>query len=206
MMHRHSRTATARRGNAMVEVALAWVILTPLLIGSVSLGLNIGRAIQTTQVCRDACHMYVRGVDFSLTGNQDIVVRLAQGLGMTRTGGAGVVTFTKVLFVGQAECTAAGLTTAQCVNLNKAVILQRIRMGDTTLRASSFGAPPSQYLDSQGYTASSDYLTQPSLVVPAFSNLLALNQGEIAYITEAYFSSRGQSLGMSDGTYARSIF
>jgi hypothetical protein len=150
--------------------------------------------------------MYARGVDFSLTGNQNILVRIGRGLGLQLGTGSGVVTLTKVMFVGLAQCTDGGLTQAQCVNYHQTVILQRLRIGNDSLRASSYGTPPSAYLDSAGVAAAADYLTKPSLVVTNFASVLALGDGEVAYITEAYFNTQGQSFGMSDGTYARSFF
>ena len=107
-----------QKGNSVIEFALVTVFLVPLLLGTVNVGMNLGRSIQVTQVSRDAGHMYVRWVDFSLAGNQEIIVRLAQGLGMSRTDGNGRVTLTKIMFVGQTECEGAGLDVGQCPNYN----------------------------------------------------------------------------------------
>lgn len=181
------------------------VFLVPLLFGTVNVGMNITRSIQVMQVSRDAGHMFARYVDFSLAGNQDIIVRLAAGLGMTRTGGYGRVTLSKVMFVGAAECTAASLTDAQCKNKNYPVIMQQLVIGNSTLKSSSFGTPGNK--DGQGFVPS--YLTDTSARATNFTTLLALQSGEFAYVSEAYFKDPSYDfLGKQKGTsiYARTLF
>jgi hypothetical protein len=201
------RRRTKKAGNTVVEFALVVGLLVPLLLGTVNVGMNLSRSIQVTQVSRDAGHMFARYVDFSLPGNQDMIVRLATGLGMTRTGGNGKVILTKVMFVGEVECAAGGLTLAQCTNYNQPVILQRLVIGNASLRASAFGEPNPALIDSQGNVA--NYLTDASARALGFQGLLALQPGEFAYVSEAFFQSpdydfpgffRGSSL------YARTIF
>lgn len=89
-----------QRGNQVIEFALCSVLLVPLFLGTVVLGMRLGRSIQVTQVARDTAHMYARFVDFSKAGNQDLVVRIASGLKMTRTGGNGVVILSQVMRIG----------------------------------------------------------------------------------------------------------
>ncbi len=190
----------------MVETALCFVFLVPLMIGSVGVGLSLTRAEQTRQISRDAGHMFARGVDFSLSGNQQMVVQMAYGLGMTTTGGNGVVILTRLLQVGANECTAGGLTTAQCTNLNQTVITQRLLIGNSSLKTSTAGTPPSQYLDSQGVVSAANYLKQTSLRVSNFSTTLALQTGETCYMSEAYFMTDSGAFGMAPGVFARSIF
>ncbi len=204
-----TRAGNRRKGNALVEFALVSIFLVPLLLGTVNVGMNLSRSIQTTQVSRDAGHMYVRNVDFSIPANQDIVVRLAQGLNMTRTAGNGVVTLSRVLFVGPNECAGAGLTLAQCVNVNQPVFTQRIVIGNATLRPSDFGTPPSNLIGSNGNIAALDYLTNPAARTNGFSNLLALQPMENAFVSEAYFISPEWDFPgayTNTSTYARTIF
>lgn len=197
----------ARQGNTLVEFALVIGVYLTLLLGAVSLGMGLSRSIQVTQITRDAGHMYARFVDFSLPGNQDVIVRLADGLGMTRTGGNGKVILTKVMFVGEAECAAGGLSLAHCTNYNQPVILQRLVIGNSSLRPSEFGEPNPALLDSQGNVA--NYLTDLSARAVNFQSLLALQPGEFAYVAEAFFRFPETDFpGFFDGTnvYARSIF
>jgi hypothetical protein len=196
-----------RAGNTLLEFALVVGFLVPLLLGTVNVGMNLSRSIQVTQVSRDAGHMFARYVDFSLPGNQDLIVRLAAGLGMTRTGGNGKVILSKIMFVGETECAAGGLTLAQCTNYNQPVILQRIVIGNASLRASAFGEPNPALLDSQGNVA--NYLTDVSARAVGFQGLLALQPGEFAYVSEAFFQSPDYDFpgfSRNSSIYARTIF
>ena len=164
---------------------------------------------------RDAAHMYARGVDFSQVANQNILVNLATGTGMTVSGGNGVIVMSQIVKVYQADCTAAGLTSGQCANLNQLVFINRMVTGNSGLRPSNYGTPPSAYIDSLGNIAASDYLTRSNLVVTGglttelTNSGLTLNDGDIAYLTEFYESMPDLSfLGASGsgGVYAKAIF
>jgi hypothetical protein len=195
-----------RRGSELIEFALVASFLLPLLFGTVVIGLNLGRSIQVVQVSRDTCHMYARSIDFSDPANQNIVLRLAQGLGITATGGRGVVILSTVTFIGQAQCTAGGLTVGQCANINQPVITHRIVIGNAGARASSFGTPSPSLIDSHGNV--SNYLTNTTARATGFSTVLALQPGDVAYVTEAYVVSSDYGLPgfSSTGVYARAIF
>ncbi len=196
-----------QKGNTIVEFALVSMFLIPLMLGTVNVGMNLSRSIQVTQVSRDAGHMYVRFVDFSLDGNKDIIVRLAHGLGMTRNGGNGKVTLSKVLFIGELECAAGGLTIGQCPNYNLPVITQRQVVGNPSLHSSALGEPNSGLLDAEGNVA--DYLTESSARAINFNNILALQAGEFAYVSEAFFASPEYDFpGFFEDSksYARTIF
>ncbi len=186
----------------MIEFALvSWVLLI-LLIGSAALGLSLARSITCNQVCRAAGSMYVRGVDFSTNGAKDELVRLAGPLGMTRTGGNGVVILSKVTWISAAACTAAGLTPC---NANKHVIMERLTIGNTSLRASAIGTPNAALIQSNG--AVSNYMQDASAV--ANFPFLQLNTNEFAYVAESYFPSPGFDFAgwyTGTGTYSRYIF
>lgn len=197
----------AQGGNAMIEFALVSVFLTPLLLGTVSLGLNLSRTIQVTQVVRDAGHMYARWVDFSLSGNKQMLVRLAQGLGMTEAGGTGVVILSKVTYIADADCTGAGLTTAQCTNRNQYVIMNRIVIGNPAFHSSSLGTPASGGMDASGNIT--DYLRDTSARATNFGNILVLQSGQFAFVAEGFFNgiSWGVPLyNVGNQMNARSIF
>ena len=100
--------AKRQRGNAIIELALLGLPMVGMLMGTVVVGLNIGRSIQTAQVNRDAGSMYVRGVDFSATFNRNILIRLGQGLGLANTGGRGVVYLSKITWIPASKCVALG--------------------------------------------------------------------------------------------------
>jgi Flp pilus assembly protein TadG len=190
----------AERGTSVLEFAFVAPVLAIILMGVVVIGLNLGRATQVAQIGRDAGSMYVRGVDFAQTGNQQILVRLSQGLGMTTTGGNGVVILSKVTFIAANGCTLP-------CNAGQYVVTQRVVVGNSTLRTSSFGPAGSVTLDSEGDVA--NYTTDPNAIATGFGNILVLNVGEFAYVSEAYFPSPDYDLAGFDtgtGVYARTLF
>ncbi len=195
-----------RRGNELIEFALVTVAVLPMLFGTVVVGLNIARGIQVTQLSRDAGHMFARNVDFSDTNNKNLIVRLADGLGIATTGGNGVVILSIVTFIDQGDCDAAGLSGSACTNLNEYVFTNRITIGDATARASNFGTPDPALIDAKGDV--SDYLRQPSARANGFGAVLTLQSGEVAYVSEAYVKSSDYGLPgyTSTGVYARTVF
>lgn len=202
-----SNNRRGQRGNAIIEFAFCAAFLTPLLLGTFTVGMNLGRNIQATQVARDAGHMYVRWVKFNLPENQDLVVRLAGGLGMTRNGGNGNVILSQVRVPQASEC-AAPLTLAQCVNVGLPTISHRIVIGNAALRPSVFGTPPN-IANSEGYFALNDVLTNPALQANGFGTVMTLATAETAFVSEAYFSSPDFDTPGSwtnTGVYARVVF
>jgi hypothetical protein len=195
-----------QRGNELIEFALVAAFLLPLLFGTVVVGLNLSRSIQVTQVSRDAGHMYSRGVDFSDTAHQAVIERLAQGLNIHPTGGAGVVILSTIEYIGTSQCAAAGLSAGQCANLNYPVFINRIVMGNAGARASSFGTPSSELIGSKGNI--SNYLTNTSTRANGFNSVLALQAGEQAYVSEVYVPSSDFRLPgyQTTGVYCRTVF
>ncbi len=204
-----ARNRRKQRGNTILEFTLVFVFLLPLLLGTVNVGMNLSRSIQVTQLSRDAGHMYARFVDFSQAGNQNIIVRLAEGLGMSRTGGNGRVTLTRITKVGERECNVGGLETWQCPNYQHTVITQQIIVGNHELRDSNFGDAPGDLMNSEGEIEPDDYLTDMRVRADSFDSVLVLQGGEIAYLSEAYVISPDLDFpGFYDDTqtYARTIF
>jgi Flp pilus assembly protein TadG len=203
------------RGNALLEFAAVSIIVIPLFFGMVGAGIQLGRMNEAVQICRDAGHMYGRGVDFSQTANKNILVSLATGSGMTLNGGSGVIVMSQFIKVYLADCTAAGLTSGTCTNLNQLVFINRQVTGNSGLRASNYGTPASGIVNSQGNIAAADYLTKPSAVLTGGMDTeltasgLTMNDGDVAYLTEFYQSMPDLSfLGTSGsgGVYTKAIF
>lgn len=189
------------KGSEILEFSLVVAfILIPILLGVVIIGINLGRAVQVAQAARDAGSMYVRGIDFTQSGNQAILVRLGQGLGLATTGGTGVVILSKVTFIAPGGCTMP-------CNQNQYVMVQRVVVGNSSLVAEhglvqSAGAVT---LDIQGNVV--NYFTNTNAVVSGFSSILALNGSEFAYIAEAYFPTPDLDIfRIGNGVYSRSIF
>ena len=215
MRDKNAKLKRSEQGNALLEFAAVSIVVIPLFFGMVGAGIQLGRMNEAVQICRDAAHMYARGVDFSQVANQNILVSLATGSGMTVNGGTGVMIMSQIVQVYLADCTAAGLTAGQCTNLNQLVFVNRMVTGNTSLRSSNYGTPPSNLVNAQGNIAANDYLTNGSLVVTGgmttelTNSGLILNDGDIAYMTEFYESTPDLSfLGVSgsNGVYAKAIF
>lgn len=195
------------RGNTIMEFAVVALFLMPLLLGTFTLGMNLNQSVRVTQVVRDAGHMYARWVDFTLPSNQDILVRLAIGLRMTRTGGDGVIILSKITYVDDYDCTASGVPLGECVNRGNYVITNRVVVGNSSLRASEFGTPSSSSLDARGEVY--DIYRDASARADGFGNLLTLTSGQFAFVAEGHFRGAGISLTspqMGNDVYARAIY
>ena len=190
------------KGSQVLEFALVCLVIVPFLLGVVVIGLNLGRSVQVAQIGRDAGSMFVRGIDFSQTSNQDILVRLSQGLGMTRTAGTGVVILSKVTFISAAACGAL----SPC-NSNQYVVAERLVIGNSALRSSNFGPAGAVTVDSYGSVA--NYMTDANAVATGFSSVMTLSSNEFAYVSETYFPSPSFDMPgfeTGSGVYARAIF
>jgi len=196
-------------GNAIVEFALVATFLVSLLMGTFSVGMTLTRSVQAGIVSRDAGAMFMRYVDFTQTQNKNILVRLANGMGMTTTGGSGVVIMTQITKIGDAQCTAGGLTAGNCPNNGQNVVVKRMVVGNPAVYTTTFGNPTSAIIGSQGMISSANYLTDASVRAPAFSAVMTLTAGEYAYVAEAYFQTTAINMpGYRDNTYVyqRNIF
>jgi hypothetical protein len=209
----NSRQGT--RGGSALEVALSTLFWVPLLIGTSVTGLNIIRALQISEIWRDAGHMFAYGVDFAQTPNQDLVLRTAKGLNITRTGGTGVIILSKLMYVGATECTGAGLTadTVGCPNIFKTVFVRRIVIGNASVRASDYGTPKASIVKTDGTIAPNDYLKDSTAVAKDYAgnsfSLMSLSGGQVTYMTETYFTSPDYDWGRvmsGTGDYARCFF
>ena len=211
----------AQRGNSIIEFGLVSIFLVPLFLGTVNLGLNLSYNLQVAQIARDAGHMYVRQLDFSNDASKELIVRLARGMGMTKDDGKGVVILTKVLFVGDDQCAAGGLSPGECPSHGRAVMVQRHTIGKESLRTSSIGTPSSGLVLTgpdvvsglkKGDIKPADYLTQAGVISAAAETMLpGMLAGETAFIVESYFQTPEWSLQQNymqtaDGVYARAVF
>jgi len=200
-------------GNALLELAVVSIVIIPLFFGMVGVGINMGQMNQALEIGRDTGHMYARGIDFSQSANQSIIVQLARGTGMTATGGNAVAILSQISYIYQADCTAAGLSTGQCTNLNQYVFTNRIVVGNTSLRASNYGTPSASIVNSSGNISSTNYLKNSTAVANVSADLtaagLTLNDGDIVWLTEFYLSTPDISyLGSpgSLGVYTKAYF
>eukprot|EP00456_Euglypha_rotunda_P042903 TRINITY_DN33523_c0_g1_i1.p1 TRINITY_DN33523_c0_g1~~TRINITY_DN33523_c0_g1_i1.p1 ORF type:complete len:209 (-),score=29.01 TRINITY_DN33523_c0_g1_i1:459-1085(-) len=198
-----------QQGNAIVEFALVAIFLVSLLMGTFSIGMSLTKSVQAGIVSRDAGSMFMRYVDFTISSNKDLLVRLANGMGMTTNGGNGVVILTQITKIGNAQCTAGGLSAGSCPNNGRNVVAKRVVVGNAAIYTTAFGNPGAGIIQSDGTITASNYLSDTSARADAFSSVIALNDGEFAYLSEAYFLTPEISMpGYRDNTYvySRNIF
>ncbi|MGJ5815553.1 hypothetical protein [Paludibaculum fermentans] len=177
-------------GHSLIDFAMVSLFLVPIMMATISVGFNTSRAIQVTTVTRDAANMYARWVDFSLTANRNLLVRLAAGLDMTDSGGNGVIILSKVTYIASSDCTGAGLTTGQCTNMNQYVIINRIVVGNASFKTSTFGTPGN--ISANGDVV--NYLTDSSARATNFGNTLTLTSGQFAFMAEGFFKGLAWSV------------
>ena len=191
-MRRPRRSIGNERGTAFIEFAFAFALFwIPLFLGSIVIGFNLIRAVQVTQVCRDAGHMYASGMNFTQSAYQNLLVDLAIGLNMTTNGGNGVVILSTVMYVSAAACTAGGYTanSTSCPNYQTIVFTNRAVVGNSSLHASNLGNPNSTEMDSSGNLSAAGYLTDTSNQVSGFSNIIPLTSGQFAFVSEMFVTS-----------------
>lgn len=214
-MRKQPNAISEEKGSALIEFVFCFGLFwAPLFLGMLTVGFNLIAAVQVTQLCRDAAHMYSQGIDFSQATYKTLLINLAPGLGLAATGGKGEVILSSITYIDGTDCSAAGLNDATCTNKNKYVVTRRIVIGNTGtgFPTSNFGTPSSGILDSAGNVTSSGgtpyYLTNSSAQAGNFqtSTGVTLTSQHYAYTAETYVQSPyWTSLGTS-GIAARSIF
>jgi hypothetical protein len=193
------------RGNAFIEFTLIALVLTPLLLGTLGIGVNMIRTLQTVQLSRDAGHMYARNIDFSLAGNKTILASLGQDLGLRITApasGSAVVILSALTYVDRATCAAGGAVDGSgnpsgCTNFQKWVYTQRLVFGQSSVRSSNFGSPTGVTIDpTTGRISAHDYVTVAGAALSSFDAInpykvaidgavSGLPSGQVVYISEA---------------------
>jgi Flp pilus assembly protein TadG len=63
-----------RRGNAIVELAIALPVLTMTMFGVISGGLIFDRYMTVVQLARTGASVFSRGTDFSKTANKNLLL------------------------------------------------------------------------------------------------------------------------------------
>jgi hypothetical protein len=203
-MVKRYRRYRSRRGSFILETALvSWVLLF-MLMGSFQMGIMLVRAIQAGEVCRNANVLQVRYVDLSLSQNQQLLLRTAPALGINSPGtwtanptGNGVIILSKVMLVGQLECSVGVAnfdgTTATCPNLGSYVVAARLTIGNTS-KGSSVVGDPSSTPQSNGNLTDAQICTVTGNQTTKFSPLLVLNSDAFAFVTEVFADSTNYNL------------
>jgi hypothetical protein len=193
----HNRRRDRRqRGSFMMEFAIVIWTLLLMLAGAFEIGMTLIRAIQSSQVVRNANVLTVRGIDLSVLQNQQLLMRTAASLGMNLPNtwnpdpnGNGVIFITKVLLVGPLECAVGVLnfdgTTKTCPNLGSYVIASRVIIGNGTRWSSPIGSPVTAQ-KSNGDLYDSDICTNSGDIALGFPGIITLNQDQFTYVAEIY--------------------
>jgi hypothetical protein len=201
-------------GTATIEfafcVGLFWL---PLFLGATQFGFELIQAIQVTQVCRDAGHLYAYGISFSQSSNQYLLASFAPNLNVDPTGqgGTSVVILSTVNYIDLAECQAGGYIST-CPNYGNIVFTNRLVVGNAGLHASVFGTPTTDSSGTgkvpSGGPTTNGYLNQTNDVVESFPNI-SLSTGstgqQTAYISEMYSQSSSLSWFLPSGPWVSGI-
>jgi hypothetical protein len=193
----------------VVEFALVSGFLLPILFGVFSIGMSLTMSVQAAVVARDSGAMFMRYVDFSTSNNKALIVRIARGMGMTESGGNGAVILTQIMKLGAAQCVPTYATTASCPNFDRHVIIKRVIIGNAALTTSSVGTPAPSIIGTDGAITPANYLADVTARADAFNSLMTLGAGEVAFVSEAYFSTPYldmPGIRTNSFVYQRSVF
>lgn len=206
----NSKQTRRERGSMMIEfVLVASLFLVPLIIGTFTYGFALIRASEAVQLTRDVGHMYSRGVDFSVQANQNLLASsLAQGLSLVAnnsnvtggTTGNGVVVLSTMTYLTAATCN-------NCANAGHVVVMNRVIVGNNGIFTTLYGNPNSNIINSSGDVT--NYTGDTSARADAFTNLMTLGAGQIAYLAESYVTAPDLAVsGVFSGlaTYQNAIF
>jgi hypothetical protein len=206
-------------GQALLEFSIVTVSLTFMFAGAFTVGALLNKALQVSNVTRSAAVLMVSSVtnpkadlNLVLPQNQRILIREASGLGMASDAqydpsstGNGAIFLSKVILVGANEC-AAGITpipngvppwsTSTCPNYNSYVFAYYVAIGNNTRWASTFGAPPSGTVQSDGSISAANIASDTSMQIPTatMTSILTLAPSQYALISETYADVSGISV------------
>ncbi len=192
-----SRRGRSQRGNVLVEFAILFPFLTSMLAGAFTIGMSLTKAVQCSQLCRNANVLMVRSIDLSTTANKQLLLRTGTGLGINVAGtnspdpnGKGTIILTKVLRVGDSSCYAGIINwngnPSSCANHGQYVIAQRIVIGNTTRWASATGAAAGLSFNSKGEASEANIATNSSYKASNFPGIVELSNDEFTYVSEVF--------------------
>ena len=221
------RNRRKERGGSVLEFALVGLTLGPLIFGTATMGLNMVKVQETTQLSREAGEMFARGLDMSQPGNQTILANIGAPLGLSTDGtGSAEIILSAITYVDVQTCAAAGAVDANgnpsgCTNYQKWVFAQRLIIGNASIRNSNLGSPLTSgptgvTIDpTTGEIPVSDYATK-SGAVATFSSInpyanvggkiSGLPTGQYIYIAEGAANTFAMSPYGGSSTYSFGMF
>jgi hypothetical protein len=212
----------SENGASVIEFTFITLTLVPVLLGVGVIGVNLVRTLETEQLARDAGHMFARNVDFSSTGNQQILANIGSSAGLSATSGQGnaVVILSALTYVDNAACALGKAVDASgnpkgCTNLGKWVFTKRLTIGNPAVRSSAIGTPSGVTINSDGSIAATDYVTNAGGVatfgsINPYSNVAGtvsgLPSGQYLYVAEAGETEYALPPYTGGATYAFGLF
>lgn len=213
MQRRKSARRKNQKGTSVLEFALIVWPTVLMLMGVVVVGNELGRAVEAAQVCRDADSMYVRGVDFSLSGNQAELARIGSALNLqSSNSGNGIVILSKVTFIPDpsSSCGQPADVGYSTCTVGQYRLAQRTIIGNTSLPGTHFATSGTPTYDSENnVTNYSDYTNGTAATISNFQNTLVLYPGQYSYVAETYFQMLDLSLPgfqSNPGVYSVAFF
>jgi hypothetical protein len=213
MQRRNSRRHKNQKGTSVLEFALIIWPTVLMLMGVVVVGNQLGRAVEAGQVCRDADSMYVRGVDFSQTGNQAELARIGQALNLqSSNSGNGIVILSKITFIPDpsSSCGLPADPGYSTCTTGQYRLAQRTIIGNTSLPGTHYTTTGTPTYDSENnVTNYSDYTNGTAATISNFQNTLVLYPGQFTYVAETYFQMLDLSLPgfqSNPGVYSVAFF
>ena len=209
---RLSMRKNGERGNTMIEFAVVMPFWITVMFGTIALGTNLTRSIQTVQVSRDLANMYARGTDFSSAGFQNLITgdggasaSLVQGMDLS-AGGNAVIYLSQVRHVYSTDNDCSS-----CANAGFDVFVNQVIFGNTALFTSYLGpSPPASDLDTHDntknpLTLSGDRTNQNALFPSTYT---VPGNGTVAFVVEVFVASQDvKFLGFNNaGNYSRAVF
>jgi hypothetical protein len=165
--------------------------------------------------------MYARDVDFTLVGNQQVLVTIAGTLGLSTTAGSGnaVVILSTVRYVDAGACSQAGKVDAHgnpsgCTNYRQWVFSERLVIGNNNLKSSNLGTPSSSIVAGNGTIALADQVTNTTDVAAmtgfnpwSSTTSTGVPSGQLIYVAEATATGfRLAPYALGTNTYAQICF
>jgi TadE-like protein len=212
-----ARPRQARQGGStMLEFAIVIWVLVLLLGGTFDLGMTLIRALQASELVREAGILQVDdivaptdSVDLSLTTTQEILLRTAPSLGLALTNGTyapnpngnGVIILSKIINVGPLEC-ATGVgnsfdgTTKTCPNLGSYVFARRITIGNTAQGTSAYGNPSDTPNSSGNLTDYQICMDAGDIISGTLPSYLTatVTADQFTLVSELFVNTRGMNL------------
>lgn len=191
MTRKHSR------GSSAVEFALMLPFMVTLLLGTIGAGFGLLHNLEVIQLARDAARLYAKqeqNINFAMQSTQDILVNIANDLGLSQTAtgttpnvfgtsgaGTAVVYISQVTYLGSAQCPNG---TASCANYQQWVFTQRVVVGNPSIDTSHFGNPATSIISSTDGTITSANYMKNSTAVANMTGVAALPSGASLYVAE----------------------